>query len=184
VGNPVRQWPASSYAALIDMLSEQAGVNAVLIGTPDEASIGDEILQRVSAKGAAASLIGKVRLAELPALMQACVLFVGNNSGPAFIRGWWTPRNGRPLARGRWRSDGVWCALLATWSLPPTVRGNWPASPASCRATCFLHAGDCWLGTSHWLKAGPQRGIDLNQPDGSRSVRIGEVFLVPPPVVS
>jgi ADP-heptose:LPS heptosyltransferase/GT2 family glycosyltransferase len=85
VGNPVRQWPASSYAALIDMLSEQAGVNAVLIGTPDEASIGDEILQRVSAKGAAASLIGKVPLAELPALMQACVLFVGNNSGPQHI---------------------------------------------------------------------------------------------------
>jgi ADP-heptose:LPS heptosyltransferase len=31
------------------------------------------------------SLIGRVKLAELPALLAACALFVGNNSGPKHI---------------------------------------------------------------------------------------------------
>ena len=31
------------------------------------------------------SLVGRVKLAQLPAVMRACVLFVGNNSGPQHL---------------------------------------------------------------------------------------------------
>jgi ADP-heptose:LPS heptosyltransferase/GT2 family glycosyltransferase len=85
VGNVVRQWPAASFAALIDLLAARPGLNAVLIGSPDEAAIADEIKQKVADPSSVVSLVGQVKLAELPLLMQRCILFVGNNSGPQHI---------------------------------------------------------------------------------------------------
>ena len=85
VGNPVRQWPASSYAALIGLLAEAGGVGIVLIGSADEAAIAGEVM-RLAAPGApVCSLAGQVPLSSLPALLRSCVLFVGNNSGPGHV---------------------------------------------------------------------------------------------------
>jgi ADP-heptose:LPS heptosyltransferase/GT2 family glycosyltransferase len=84
VGNVVRQWPPGHYAALIDLLAGE-GLNTVLIGGPDEAAIAEEVLRRVSQPGTAESLVGRVKLAQLPDVMRACVLFVGNNSGPQHL---------------------------------------------------------------------------------------------------
>ncbi len=84
VGNVVRQWPASNYAALIDLLAE-AGLHVVLIGAPEEATIAEDVLRRVAIQGAVESLVGKVKLAQLPDVMRACALFVGNNSGPQHL---------------------------------------------------------------------------------------------------
>jgi ADP-heptose:LPS heptosyltransferase/GT2 family glycosyltransferase len=82
VGNVVRQWPAASYAALIDLLAGEAGLHTVLIGSAEEAPIAERIVRSVSRPGVVESLAGRVKLADLPAVMRACVLFVGNNSGP------------------------------------------------------------------------------------------------------
>jgi len=84
VGNPVRQWPASHYASLIDLLDEE-GLHAVLIGGPDEAGVAEDVLRRVARPGCAESLVGRVRLSQLADVMRACVLFVGNNSGPKHL---------------------------------------------------------------------------------------------------
>ncbi len=85
VGNVVRQWPASSFAALIDLLAARPGLNAVLIGSPDEAAIAEEIKRKVADPAGVESLVGRVSLADLPSVMRQCVLFVGNNSGPQHI---------------------------------------------------------------------------------------------------
>jgi ADP-heptose:LPS heptosyltransferase/GT2 family glycosyltransferase len=85
VGNVVRQWPAASFAALIDLLAARPGLNAVLIGSPDEAAIAEEIMRKVADPHRVISLVGAVSLAALPSLMRRCVLFVGNNSGPQHI---------------------------------------------------------------------------------------------------
>jgi ADP-heptose:LPS heptosyltransferase/GT2 family glycosyltransferase len=85
VGNVVRQWPAASYAALIDLLAGEAGLHAVLIGAAEESPIADRIVRSVSHPGVVESLVGRVKLADLPGVMRACVLFVGNNSGPQHI---------------------------------------------------------------------------------------------------
>jgi len=82
VGNMVRQWPAASYAALIDLLAGEAGLHVVLIGAAAEAPIAERIVRSVTWPGSVESLAGRVKLADLPAVMRACVLFVGNNSGP------------------------------------------------------------------------------------------------------
>ena len=84
VGNVVRQWPASNYAALIDLLAG-AGLHVVLIGAPEEATIAEDVLRRVASQGAVESLVGRVKLAQLPEVMRACALFVGNNSGPQHL---------------------------------------------------------------------------------------------------
>ena len=85
VGQVMRQWPAVHFAALIDLLITKNDVNVVLIGSPDESSLGQEVLSLVSGRRSVVSLVGKTALKDLPALLQACALFVGNNSGPQHI---------------------------------------------------------------------------------------------------
>jgi ADP-heptose:LPS heptosyltransferase/GT2 family glycosyltransferase len=85
VGNPVRQWPAASFAALIDLLASDLDVSVILIGGGDEQIVAQEVLANVTAKHAVASLVGALKLTELPAVMQACAIFVGNNSGPKHL---------------------------------------------------------------------------------------------------
>jgi ADP-heptose:LPS heptosyltransferase/GT2 family glycosyltransferase len=84
-GNEMRQWPPEYFALLIDLLIEFDNVHVILIGGPDEAGLAQTILQAVSRSDAAWSLVGKTKVAELPALMTACALFIGNNSGPHHI---------------------------------------------------------------------------------------------------
>ncbi len=85
VGNPMRQWPAASFAGLVDLLVAEAGVSVVLVGAAVEAEVADEVLRLSASKGDVESLVGRVKLAELPEVMRACVLFVGNNSGPQHL---------------------------------------------------------------------------------------------------
>ncbi len=85
VGNPLRRWPAAHFAALIDLLAARENCAAVLIGSADETAVADEVLRRVAPGAPVMSLAGRLPLAELPTLLQACALFVGNNSGPQHI---------------------------------------------------------------------------------------------------
>jgi ADP-heptose:LPS heptosyltransferase len=85
VGNAMRQWPAEHFASLIDLLVEKNGVHAVLIGSAEEAELADEVLAQVANRNAVASVVGKTPLRQLPDLLRACVLYVGNNSGPKHI---------------------------------------------------------------------------------------------------
>ncbi|MGE4045624.1 MAG: glycosyltransferase family 9 protein [Acetobacteraceae bacterium] len=85
VGTIMRQWPTEHFAAVIDLLVERDGVNAVLIGGPDETELADAVLNAVVNKDAVVSLVGRTPLRHLPGLLSACVLYVGNNSGPKHI---------------------------------------------------------------------------------------------------
>jgi ADP-heptose:LPS heptosyltransferase len=85
VGNVMRQWPTGHFAALIDLLVAKNAVNVVLIGGPEEAALAAEVLEQVVHRDSVASLVGKTPLRELPALLSACALYVGNNSGPKHI---------------------------------------------------------------------------------------------------
>jgi ADP-heptose:LPS heptosyltransferase len=64
---------------------ERNGVNVVLIGGREEAELADTVLRQIADSGRVASLVGKTSLQQLPALLQACALYVGNNSGPKHI---------------------------------------------------------------------------------------------------
>jgi ADP-heptose:LPS heptosyltransferase/GT2 family glycosyltransferase len=85
VGNEMRQWPFEYFSLLIDQIIETENVHVILIGGPDEAAIGATVLQAVANQKSVWSLIGRIKLGDLPALIARCALFVGNNSGPQHI---------------------------------------------------------------------------------------------------
>jgi len=84
-GLTIKQWPALHFATLIDLLIEKNGVKVVIVGGPDENELGAQVLAHVSNRQSVVSLVGKTLLKDLPALLQACALFVGNDSGPKHI---------------------------------------------------------------------------------------------------
>jgi ADP-heptose:LPS heptosyltransferase len=84
-GNDMKQWPVEYFAALIDHLVEADGARVVLIGAPGEEEIADGIVGRLRHPQKVASLVGKVPLSDLPAVLLSASLFVGNDSGPKHI---------------------------------------------------------------------------------------------------
>jgi len=85
VGNVMRQWPPEHFASLVDLLVEKNDVNVVLIGGREEMELADEVLEQVVHRDAVVSLVGRTSLRQLPELLRACALYVGNNSGPKHI---------------------------------------------------------------------------------------------------
>ncbi len=85
VGNAMRQWPPEHFASLVDLLVEKNAINVVLIGGAEEAELADDVLSMVAHRDAVVSLAGRTSLRDLPALLNACALYVGNNSGPKHI---------------------------------------------------------------------------------------------------
>jgi ADP-heptose:LPS heptosyltransferase len=84
-GSDMKQWPAGSFAALIDLLVAEYGAGIILIGVSDEVGVAEEVKARVTRREAVISLVGKVELGDLPFLFRACRLFVGNDSGPKHL---------------------------------------------------------------------------------------------------
>ena len=61
------------------------GAQIVLVGAPGEGATADELLSGLRHPEAVTSLIGKLPLADLPALLARASLFLGNDSGPKHI---------------------------------------------------------------------------------------------------
>jgi ADP-heptose:LPS heptosyltransferase len=83
-GNRLKQWPVASFVALINLLAETEDVRVVLVGAPDDEPMGREIEAAVP-PGVILSLVGLATLVDLPTILRACALFVGNDSGPKHI---------------------------------------------------------------------------------------------------
>jgi lipopolysaccharide heptosyltransferase II len=82
---PAKEWPAASFAALIDLLADRRGIEAVLIGAPGERRKCEEVA-RLSHAGATVTA-GETGVAELVALLSLARGFVGNDSGAAHVAG-------------------------------------------------------------------------------------------------
>ncbi len=85
VGEVMRQWPPEHFATLIDLLVCKNGVHIIVLGSPDEAALADEVLSHVVHRSGVVSLAGQTGRDQLPILLGACALYVGNNSGPKHI---------------------------------------------------------------------------------------------------
>ncbi len=84
-GNITKQWPEEHFAALVDLLIERSAVNVLLVGGPDEAELAASLVENVQHPESIASMVGQTSLADLPRLLAACVLYIGNDSGPKHI---------------------------------------------------------------------------------------------------
>jgi heptosyltransferase II len=76
-------WLPERYAEVGDGLSEEFGASVVLVGTAAEREIGERIAG--SMRHRPVNLIGQTSIAELPTLLAACHLFVGNDSGAMHV---------------------------------------------------------------------------------------------------
>ena len=76
-------WPPDRFAELANRLSAQTGADVILFGTPAEAAVSSAIAAGM--RKPPIDLTGKTSIAELPALLSQCHLFIGNDSGAMHV---------------------------------------------------------------------------------------------------
>jgi len=76
----LKRWPAARFAALADRLTTTRGARIVLLGGPDDRELAVTIARTMRTRPALAA--GAVPLLTSIALIEACDLFIGNDSGP------------------------------------------------------------------------------------------------------
>ncbi len=79
-----KSWPIENYISLIKILLQENNAKVVLIGSPGETSIADEIIRQVDLPDVI-SLAGKTTIAEMAGVIKLSRLFIGNDSGPLHL---------------------------------------------------------------------------------------------------
>lgn len=78
-------WPPERFASVLNRLIEERDADVILFGTMAEAAVSEAILSGMKTKPV--NLTGKTRIADLPALLSRCNLFIGNDSGAMHVAG-------------------------------------------------------------------------------------------------
>ncbi|HNX68413.1 MAG TPA: glycosyltransferase family 9 protein [Candidatus Omnitrophota bacterium] len=81
-GSVAKQWGNDNFRALLQKISEANLAQILLIGSQEERDALPDLKLHVQN---IIDLRGKARLQDLPVLMDACDVFIGNDSGPAHI---------------------------------------------------------------------------------------------------
>ena len=76
-------WPAGRFARSLDDFLQHVDADVILFGTPQEAAVSAAIAGDL--RRSAVDLTGKTSLAELPALLSLCHVFLGNDSGAMHV---------------------------------------------------------------------------------------------------
>jgi heptosyltransferase-2 len=82
INSRAKRWPAERYATLADRLA-QSGVDVVLIGSPGESDVSQEVCKH--AQHQPIVLTGKTTVAEATAIIRIADVLVTNDTGPAHI---------------------------------------------------------------------------------------------------
>ncbi|NJD68841.1 MAG: hypothetical protein C3F12_05900 [Candidatus Methylomirabilota bacterium] len=78
-----KSWPADRFAAVIDYIQGKLGLKVALLGGDQEQAVAKVIGEHVET--GCRSLVGRLTVLELAALLRRAALFVGNDSGPMHI---------------------------------------------------------------------------------------------------
>jgi heptosyltransferase-2 len=76
-------WPPLRFAEVANRLQAEADADVILFGTPAEADVATAI--SVGMRRTPLNLTGKTAIADLPALLSQCHLFIGNDSGAMHV---------------------------------------------------------------------------------------------------
>lgn len=76
-------WPPDRFAAALREFASNADVEIILFGTPSEVSVSQAIASGLGKP--VVNLTGETAIAELPALLAQCNLFLGNDSGAMHV---------------------------------------------------------------------------------------------------
>jgi heptosyltransferase II len=78
-------WPPERFAAALNRLTEERAADVILFGTRGEAAVSAAIVAGLKKKPV--DLTGQTAIADLPALLSRCNLFLGNDSGAMHVAG-------------------------------------------------------------------------------------------------
>jgi heptosyltransferase-2 len=76
-------WPPERFADFVNRFRLHTDADVVLFGAAAEQTVSDAIAAEIM--GPSISLVGKTAIADLPALLSRCQLFVGNDSGAMHV---------------------------------------------------------------------------------------------------
>jgi heptosyltransferase-2 len=76
-------WPPDRFAKALEQFTTHEDVDVILFGTPGETEVAAAIAAGVGRM--VINLTGKTAIAELPALLSRCQLFLGNDSGAMHV---------------------------------------------------------------------------------------------------
>jgi heptosyltransferase II len=76
-------WPPERFSAALNQFVRERDTDVILFGTPTEATVSEAI--RAKLERAPIDLTGKTAIADLPALLSQCDLFLGNDSGAMHV---------------------------------------------------------------------------------------------------
>jgi heptosyltransferase-2 len=76
-------WPPSRFAEVANRLQSQIGADLILFGTAAETPVSNAIASEL--RQLPIDLTGKTAIADLPALLSQCHLFIGNDSGAMHV---------------------------------------------------------------------------------------------------
>jgi heptosyltransferase-2 len=78
-----KRWPAERFAALADKFIDEAGMDVVLVGAPDELEVS--LAVKAAMRGRPVMLTGQTNLSQAVALLSLSDALVTNDTGPAHI---------------------------------------------------------------------------------------------------
>jgi heptosyltransferase-2 len=76
-------WPPERFADFVNRYRRRTDSDVILFGTAAEQQVADAIAAGIN--GPVIRLVGKTAIADLPALLSRCQLFVGNDSGAMHV---------------------------------------------------------------------------------------------------
>ena len=76
-------WPPDRFAATLNSLQDHSQADVILFGTPTESAVNDAIAEKL--RHPPINLTGQTSIAELPALLSRCQVFLGNDSGAMHV---------------------------------------------------------------------------------------------------
>lgn len=122
-----KKWPIAHYAQVIREAIRTLGMNAVVVGSRDEAAAAAELVDVVQPgvpRGSVVNLAGQTSIRQLAALMQQADLVLSNDSGPMHL----ADAMGAPVV-------GIFTCTSPTRSGPPGPQHQLLAADVPCAAS-------------------------------------------------
>jgi len=117
-------WPPSRFAQAANLLQAEKDADVILFGTAAEAAVSNAI--SLEMRRPPTDLTGKTAIADLPALLSQCHLFIGNDSGAMHV------------------AAAVGLPVVAIFG-PTDPEGTAPVTPLFCKVQEKPYCSPCFL---------------------------------------
>ncbi len=81
-----KRWPLARYCEIVRRLAQELGVQVLLIGGREDSTLNEKLLEDLDVpEGTVINLAGQTSFGQTAAQIEACALFIGNDSSPMHL---------------------------------------------------------------------------------------------------